>query len=172
MALTLLRHAALEKKHQHRYNGWTDLPIDPTLFDSTKISHLTQKSFDDIYASDLSRCKQTLDMMGIKHYNLDKRLREVAFKDDIEGLNFSQIERLTSYKKSYLETQASWHNYICKESQEDFKARINHFLSELPTSKEILICSHAGTLQTMLSILGYKQQKLDYLDYIRIDNVI
>ena len=172
MALTLLRHAALPKKNEHRYNGWTDLNIDPTLFDAKKVALLSKQKFDLIYSSDLARCQQTLEMMGIDDYISDERLREVQFREEIEGLNFNEIEKLDSYKTSYIEEKESWHNYICAESQEAFETRIKSFLEDLPSNKEILICSHGGTLQKMMAILGYAKNKIAYLENIRIDNVI
>ena len=85
MAITLLRHASLAKEHQGRYNGWTDLPIDKTLFNAKKVALLSKQKFDEVYASDLIRCTQTLEMMGIEEYISDERLREVRFKAEIEG---------------------------------------------------------------------------------------
>ena len=172
MALTLLRHAALPKKHIHRYNGWTDLNIDPSLFDVKKVALLSKQKFDLIYSSDLARCQQTLEMMGIDEYITDERLREVRFKDEIEGLNFNEIEKLDSYKTSYIEERETWHDYICAESQEAFETRIKSFLEELPSNKEILICSHGGTLQKMMTLLGYTKNSIDYLESIRVEHVI
>ena len=172
MALTLLRHAPLEKKHAHRYNGWRDIDIDPTLFDAQKVALLTKQKFDRIYSSDLVRCQQTLEMMGMPDYITDERLREVRFKAEIEGLNFNEIEKLPSYKSSYIEERGTWHEYICDESQEAFEARIKAFLEALPSNQEILICSHGGTLQKMMGLLGYAKNSIAYLEHIRIDNVI
>ena len=172
MALTLLRHAALPKENEHRYNGWTNLNIDPSLFDAKKVALISKQKFDLIYSSDLVRCQQTLEMMGIDDYITDERLREVRFKEEIEGLNFNEIEKLDSYKTSYIEERKLWHDYICAESQEAFEARIKSFLEDLPSNKEILICSHGGTLQKMMAMLGYSKNTIAYLEYIRIDNVI
>lgn len=172
MAITLLRHAPLTKKHQHRYNGWTDIDIDPKLFDEKKISVLKRIDFDFVYSSDLSRCTQTLDLMKHKDYFCDARLREVRFKDEIEGLNFKEIEKLDSYNPLYVEKREQWHSYICAEHPTLFEERIKSFLDDLPKNKEILICSHSGTLQKMMVFLGYAKHKIKYLEWIRIENVI
>jgi len=171
MALTLLRHATLPPQHAHRYNGWTDIHIDPVLFDAKEVALLTQQKFDLIYASDLLRCPQTLELMGITEYITDERLREIRFKKEVEGLNFNEIEKLNSYKARYIEERDTWHAYICDESQTQFESRIKDFLETLPLEKEILICSHGGTLQKIMAILGYAKNKIAYLEYIRIDNV-
>ena len=172
MALTLLRHAPLPQRHAHRYNGWTDLSIDESLFDEREVSILKQIDFDFIYSSDLTRCMQTLEKMDIHDYFTDARLREVRFRDEIEGLNFNEIEKLPSYKAQYIENQQAWHKYICQEHPALFEVRIQSFLNDLPKDKEILICSHAGTLQKMMILLGYAKHKINYLEWIRIDNVI
>ena len=172
MALTLLRHAALSEKDAHRYNGWSDISIDPLRFEAKKVALIQKQTFDLIYSSDLVRCQQTLKMMGIKEYITDARLREVRFKKEIEGLTFNEIEKLDSYQSSYLEEREKWHAYICEESQEAFEARIHTFLETLPHNKEILICSHGGTLQKMMALLGYAKHKIAYLESIRIENVI
>ena len=170
MALTLLRHTPLHPKHQGRYNGWTDLEIEPSLFDAKAVEILTRQKFDLVYSSDLQRCTQTLAYMGIENFQTDERLREVRFKAHIEGKNFEEISQLSSYDESLLEDMERWHRYICAEKQEAFERRIRAFLSELPTDKEILICSHAGTLQKMLYFLSLAKAKIDYLEFIRIEH--
>jgi len=171
MAITLLRHAALAPEYQGRYNGWTDLDIDPNLFEENKIALLTRQKFDIVYSSDLVRCQQTLDMMGKEEYLTDARLREVRFKSEIEGRSFSEIEKLPSYKSKYIEKRKRWHKYTCDETPKEFKVRIKAFLADLDTSKEILICSHAGTILRMLKILGHKKTKIAYLESIRLENI-
>jgi broad specificity phosphatase PhoE len=171
MAITLLRHGALPKKYQNRYIGWSDISIDLELFEHKKVALLKTQKFDIVYSSDLIRCQQTLKEMNITDYTLDVRLREVRFKDEIEGLNLDQIEQLESYKSKYVEKRKRWHKYICEEPQKDFEARIKSFLLELPKDKEILICSHGGTLQKMMFFLGYAKGKIDYLENIRIDHI-
>ena len=169
MALTLMRHAPLHPKYQGRYNGWTDLAIEPTLFNPLRIDTLTQHPFDMVLSSDLQRCTQTLEMMGIKTYRTDPRLREVRFKAHIEGKSFDEISKMPHYDEQYLKDATAWHRYICAESPEAFERRIRSFLAELPTDKEILICSHAGSLQKILSMLGLHKAKIGYLETIRVE---
>jgi len=172
MALTLLRHAPLHPKYQGRYNGWTDLEIEPSLFDAQAVEILTKIPFDRVYSSDLLRCTQTLAYMGIEHYTTDARLREVRFKAHIEGKRFQEITTLPSYDESLLQSKARWHDYVCAESPQAFERRIKQFLYDLPKEGEILICSHAGTLQKMLYFLGLKREKIDYLEFVRMENVL
>jgi len=172
MALTLLRHAALAPQYQGRYNGWKDISIDPACYVPKKVSLLQQQHFDIVYSSDLLRCQETLVAMGIETYTTDRRLREVRFKAQIEGLNFDEISQLPTYQDEYVESREAWHNYICTETQTAFEQRIQDFLEMLPKDKEILICSHGGTLQKMMSLLGYTKANIEYLEWIRIENGI
>ena len=169
MALTLLRHAPLHPKHQGRYNGWTDLEIEPSLFDAKAVEILTLQKFDLIYSSDLKRCTQTLAYMGIETYTTDERLREVRFKAHIEGKSFKEVSQLTDYRESLLEDSKKWHRFICAESPEKFERRLRSFLEDLPSEKEILICLHAGSMQRILTILGVNKPKIDYLEFVRIE---
>jgi len=171
MALTLLRHAPLHPHYQKRYNGWTDLPIEPTLFEMEKVRLLQIQKFDLVYTSDLQRCTQTLEQIGIQEYIPDERLREVRFKIHIEGKSFKEVSALPSYRESLLENSEVWHDYLCAESQQRFEARILSFLAALPPQKEILLCSHAGTLQKIMHFLTHSSNhKIDYLDFIRIEH--
>jgi len=170
MALTLLRHAALSPQHQGRYNGWTDISIDPTLYEEHKVTLLKTQHFDKIYCSDLKRTQETLEAMGMETYIKDERLREVRFKIHIEGLHFDEVRKLASFDERYLESQERWYRYICAENPAQFERRIQQFLTELPKDQEILICSHGGTLQKILSFCGYNKAHINYLEWIRIEN--
>ncbi len=164
MALTLLRHAAVSKKLQGSYLGWSDVSIDERLFEMRKVSALREKDFDIIISSDLLRCRQTLEKLD-KTFSTDPRLREVKFKAYIEGKKFSDIEKLQSYDTGYLKSEASWHTYICEEPQALFYKRIQDFLATLPSDKEILLCSHAGSIKVMMELLGKEVKTLKYLEY-------
>ncbi len=167
MALTLLRHAPLPMPYYHRYNGWSDISIDANLFNESKIKLIRDKVFDSIFSSDLKRCKQTLERLN-RTFITDTRLREVKFRDEIEGKSFDEIEKLESFDSKYLENETTWHNYICEESQQTFMNRIEDFLATLPYDKEILVCAHAGTIESMLKILKQPRKKIDYLEYIEV----
>ncbi len=157
MPITLLRHASPNKKYQRRYLGYSDVNIDKSLFDMDKVEFLKEKKFDLVYASLLKRTSQTVELLGFKPIK-DKRLNEVKFKDEIELKNFAEVEKLKSYKKEYLENLETWHSYVCSESIDDFRSKIESFMSELPKDKEILICTHAGVLR---EIVG---KNMDYLE--------
>lgn len=150
--ITLLRHAPLPVEKQGRFIGHSNFDIDLNLTDVNKYISLKNRAYDEIYSSDLLRCTHTLDLIEIK-YLIDSRLREVKFKEEFEGKNFSEVEKLESFNIKYLDNVETWHKFICKESYEDFESRIKSFLSNLPKNKDILICSHGGTIKMIYSLL-------------------
>ncbi|HQS67057.1 MAG TPA: histidine phosphatase family protein [Sulfuricurvum sp.] len=170
MELTLLRHAPPHQEYYGCYNGHTDIPIDIACFEHAKIQPLLHHQFDRIYSSDLQRCTATLEAMGVTAFIADARLREVRFKPSIEGKTFAQIEGQEDFNSRYLDSKESWHKYICDESFEIFQARIQSFLDELPKDKNILICSHGGTISMVLSLLNttIENNSLKYLDHITV----
>jgi len=170
--ITLLRHAALPLKYQRRYIGHSDIEIDLTLVDLSALENIKKENYDLVYCSDLKRCTQTLDLLNLE-YKKDKRLREVEFKDQFELKNFNEIEKLEFFDKKYLKSFLTWHQFICKESFKEFESRIKEFLNELPKDKNILICSHGGTIKMINSILknedyGKSLFNLKYLEAIDI----
>ena len=170
MALVLLRHAPLALKDQKRYNGWSDLSIDRELFDHKLVESLKERAFDEIYSSDLRRCRETLELLfkNEKKIEFTKSLREVAFREEIEGKSFEEIEKLSSFDPNHLKSSKSWHNYIAKESPEAFNQRVKKFILSLPKNREILICSHGGTIGEILQIVGQREKLLDYLEYCEV----
>lgn len=167
MELILLRHGALSETYQKRYIGHSDIPIDPALFDAAKIAPLAHRAYTHVYSSDLSRCTQTLERMGIDSFVADPRLREVAFKPPIEGKDFSQLEAMEGFDPHFLTSMERWHEFVCEEPLAAFRERIRNFLDELPQNGEILICTHAGTIREILSLLGigFDHIAFGYLEY-------
>lgn len=161
MSLTLLRHAPLSEQYHGRYIGHTDLSIDFELFVPIILPH----TYDVIYSSDLCRCTQSLEALGYSNFKTDERLREVAFKKHFDGKSFEEIAQMESYDPRFLESQERWHTFICEETIEDFRRRIQSFLEELSPKQNILVCSHGGTIREILSLLNNNPKQLDYLEY-------
>ncbi len=168
MAITLLRHAPLAKKYQKRFVGHSNIDIDLTLTDVSKLDEIKSRKYDLIYSSDLKRCTQTLDLIDFT-YQADSRLREVMFKKEFELKNFEEIEKLDCFDNKYLDSKESWHKFICEESLNSFESRAISFLNDLPKNKETLICSHGGMIKVIYEQLLKKEiYKVDYLESIII----
>ncbi len=161
MKIYLLRHAPVIKEYEGCYNGWINIDIEPNIKPIKELQHI---EFDKIYSSDLLRCTKTLDLLGFENYQTDHRIRESKFKEQFEGKNFDQINP----PQSALKDMKSWYSFITDESIEEFRDRVESFLSELKGDK-ILICSHGGAIRMMLSILEQRdfyrlfEKKIDYL---------
>ncbi|WP_417332103.1 histidine phosphatase family protein [Halarcobacter sp.] len=169
--ITFLRHAPLALKNQKCYNGHIDLDIDTTLVDFEQIKALQKQKYDLVYSSDLKRCTQTLDLLKLS-YKKDERLREVKFKDEFEGKSFDEISKMSIYDEKHLSSFKSWHEFIAQESIEEYKQRVNSFLLELPKNKDILVCSHGGTIKLIHSFLTnteYEQSRyaISYLEILK-----
>ena len=168
---TFLRHGALPKPYQGRYNGWQDIPLDPQSIDIQKLDGLRAREFDALYSSDLQRATQTLEMLFGKGHlvTVTDALREVRFRDEIEGKSFQEIEQLASFDPAHLASQATWHAYLCDEPQAVFEARLKGFLDGLPREGDLLICSHSGAIGTMLRLLERPLSgSLGYLDTVTL----
>jgi len=168
--ITLLRHAPLAIEHQKRFIGHTNVNIDLSLTDILKLNHIKDRKYDYIYSSDLQRCTQTLDLINFK-YIQDSRLREIKFKKEFEGKNFSEVERLDCYSIKHLSSMSSWHAFIAEETLVEFENRVKSFLDELPKDGDILICSHGGTIKmihALLSKINYNKSilKVNYIEPI------
>lgn len=170
MELTLLRHAPPPREYHGCYNGHTDIPIEEALFAPEGVQPLLHRRFDRIFSSDLQRCTATLEMIGFTTFTPDIRLREVRFKPSVEGKLFSEIEALDDFSPHVLKSKESWHHYICDESLPVFQARIQNFLNGLNHDEVVLICTHGGTIDMILSLLdpNVTHKSLKYLEHITI----
>lgn len=170
--ITLLRHAPIPKEYQKRYIGHSNIDIDINLIEKSKIKELKKRDYNLVFSSDLCRCTNTLELLNLS-YSVDKRLREVEFKDSFELKNFDEIEVMPIFDKKYLNSFLTWHEFICKENFFNFEQRVNSFIKELPKNKNILICSHGGTIKMINSILTEQDYlssgfNLNYLEHIDI----
>lgn len=153
--ITFLRHAPLAKQHQKCFNGHIDLPIDENLVDFKIIEKIKKQKYDLVFSSDLKRCTQTLDLLNFS-YEKDARLREIKFKEEFEGKSFEQVSKMRVYDEKYLNSFESWHGFIASESIESYKKRVKEFLKQIPKNKNILVCSHGGTIKLVEAILNNK----------------
>lgn len=161
MHITLLRHAPVAIAYRGTYIGWSDVDIAED-FIFPKL--LKGREFDVIFSSDLKRCKKTLDGLGMDTYKVDARLREVQFKEHVEG---KQFDMLQVPPPALLDMQ-HWMHYICEESVKDFSTRVKAFLDTI-YGENVLICTHGGTMRMIESIVKERDffelysEKRDYL---------
>lgn len=95
MRLILVRHGETDWNVQHRYQGWSDLPLNEVGLKQAGAlaARLAGEQVGAIYASDLQRAMQTAQIIAGRHSQsviADLRLREISF-GDWEGLTFDEI---------------------------------------------------------------------------------
>ncbi len=167
--ITLLRHAPLPLEYQKRYIGHSNINIDSSLVEKEKIKKLSESKYDLYFSSDLIRCQNTLKLITQKSFIVSEELREVKFKEFIEGKDFEEVSKLPNYDCKYLDSEDLWHSFICDESKKRFQKRLISFINTLPKDKKILICTHAGVIKELALVLSNKQiNTINYLDTYNI----
>lgn len=169
----LLRHFEVEERYQNTYIGWTDAELSSKGFQAAKerkseLQDLLERC-EYFFASDLTRCKQSLLHLGIQKSKTIylEGLREKSFGRS-EGMDFETIQKTYDVKyKDFLQ----WIEAIGGESIEDFLKRIKDtFFKEIfpHAGKENIIMTHAGSIHAVESIVkgvGLEEVFSDKLQY-------
>lgn len=156
LSIYLVRHGLTKWNVEQRYLGRTDV----SLLENNKKELIDLKDrlkaiqFDNVYCSDLTRCKETLAHLNPHgQAQFDDRLREMDF-GDWEGKTYDQLKDNTAYSY-WLD---NWLSLAPPngESGTEFCKRIDSFMTELQKvtkSNKILIVSHGGVIRYILSKL-------------------
>ncbi|MFC4322243.1 histidine phosphatase family protein [Litchfieldia salsa] len=155
--LFLIRHGITDWNKEKRYLGHTDQGViksELELLSDLKFE-LKKIHFDQVYTSDLCRCKETLAYLNLTSLaSVDSRLRELHF-GDWEGKTYQDLKMDKEYKL-WLN---SWEDYQIPngESFVTFKTRIDLFLEELfhdstqKNKSNILVMTHGGVIRYFVS---------------------
>ena len=155
--LYLIRHGETEWNSQHRAQSYTDIPLSDV---GRQQAHCTAKrlqnvDFDIAYASDLSRAKDTAEIiLGTRNIQVDtsKNLREYN-KGVFEGLHRSEYS--LRYPDQY---QASLTKNLdfSPESGESVRqvhdrvSKFGIFITSQYPNEDILIACHGGSLRALV----------------------
>ena len=158
--LFLVRHCITDWNKEKRYLGHTDRGV--LISELTQLNKLQKKlmeiSFDQVFTSDLRRCRETLAYMNIpSQHSVDTRLREINF-GDWEGKTYNELKD----DRTYQDWLNNWeeHSIPNGESADTFKARIDSFIQDLlhqsiqstQNGKEtFLIMTHGGVIRYIVS---------------------
>ncbi len=159
MRVILLRHAQCEGKG---YVGKrTDVPLTPEGTDraSEIAKELEPISFDKVFSSTMTRCRETIDPFTDAHPEIpvvyDERLAELDF-GLFDGLSFDEIRARFPAK------QQAWFDDLLHgappegESLLSLHERVGSFLQEImhpEPDSTILICAHGGSLRAVICVL-------------------
>ncbi|KAG2178785.1 hypothetical protein INT43_001631 [Umbelopsis isabellina] len=167
MRITLVRHGNTDANKQRWLQGQMDTHLNETGRRQAELvgKRLAEESFDMMYCSDLSRCKETL--AGITEYHkdtpvtFDKRLRERDF-GKLNGQPYKTISHnarhLTITDEQLIIEQGG-------ESELDMELRVKQAYQDLTKAsleaghEHILMVSHGGPLA---AITVYITEELDY----------
>lgn len=160
MTLTLVRHGEVEEVYRHCYNGHNDIGLSPQGKEQAKelAKHLSGRSFDAVYCSDLRRCRETLGPIieGRRLQTGDviytPKLREKSWGRH-EGMTFDAIIEQEGLR---YDNFLQWIKALDGEPYDDYINRVGTFFTrELPQApyNKILVVTHAGVIRVLMHLL-------------------
>jgi len=159
MKLYFVRHGKTQLNKEGKATGQKDeLLLEEGIEEAHKTKEEIPNDFTDFYCSDLTRCKQTADILNEKlnlRIKYDNRLRERHF-GSLEGQRLSEVDPVL-YEKDHNQ-QYDYRPYG-GESVEDVKNRLMDFVSEIQkdhSGKKILIVAHGGIIRLLHHLLKGK----------------
>lgn len=153
-----MRHGEAENNTKHLINSWPEpekLPL--TLKGNVQVETagkiLVREKIDVIYASDITRTKQTAEIvakiLGIREIHYDPRLREFDF-GDFNGKSYVEYSRYYgSRAEKFVKRTPNGENHT------DLRKRVYEFLMETDkkhSGKKILIVTHDGLVYMLHAI--------------------
>lgn len=169
----IIRHGSTAWNKEGRAQGSSDIPLDQEGLTQARAlaERLSKEEWDLIYSSELSRAKQTADIiaerLGLPAPRTDRRLRE-AEGGLIEGT--TEQERIERWGKDWRELD------LGIESYEKVTARGLEFLEEvraLHPNKKILLVSHGSFIRQLLTKItpGQAEEKLHNTSMTRVKRI-
>lgn len=171
MRAILVRHGQTEWNKTGKFQGHSDVPLDEVGRGQVEATaaYLAKEKLEAIYASDLSRAKDTAKAIAA-HHGLepicDRRLRELNM-GKWEGLDFNTV--YSQYRQEYDAWYGNKEGMIPGgEGIKDVEKRVLEFLNEVATKHEgtIAIATHGGVVKAVLAYaLGPKylwEQRVDH----------
>lgn len=155
----LIRHGETDWNRERRYQGSADQPLNDLGRQQaqTLVPRLAALPHDAIYASDLSRVRETASIaLGSEDgVVFDARLRELSF-GKFEGLTLDQIKEQYADEFSAWDTRTFSNNPHGGERMDQIIARLEEVFGEIRAQHEgqsVVIFSHGGVFGILLSLL-------------------
>ena len=169
MDLIFVRHCQTDWNVKGLMQGQTDIPLNETgrLQARELAEKLREFNIKKIIASDLSRTRETAEIIGRTHGlspRLDARLRECGF-GSLEGLPREELWDYQDNPKLYHPYDLT--KYGGEDSRTVLKRQIE-LLRELepPTDEAILLVGHGRSIRTLLINLGHVREPIGHGEII------
>ncbi|OAB39223.1 hypothetical protein PMSD_04650 [Paenibacillus macquariensis subsp. defensor] len=174
LELVCIRHGRTQWNKDKRYLGHTDIGILPeSLTELLPVKEeLKGREFDQVFCSDLKRCKETLEYIypiSLDRVVFDRLLREMDF-GDWEGQTYDQLKDISIYRE-WLDNPQS----VAPprgESWRDFQQRLNYFMDSLVrvndennhdnVASSVLLVTHGGVIRQLASMMNPGSKFWDY----------
>lgn len=152
LELWLVRHGETPWNSEGRALGQSDPPLSELGVRQAELlaRRLGKVAFDEVYTSDLARARYTARLaLPAAEIRLEPRLREVHF-GAWEGKRWAALQgedkiALHAWRKNPYRERAPG-----GESYEDLLARVEAWLTELPTTGRVAAFAHGGTIRCLL----------------------
>lgn len=170
MEILVIRHGHTELNKTGRTNGQT---IDDHLSvegreEIKKLATVIPKDIDKMYVSDLSRTKETAEIINEEVQTeiiFDERLREVDL-GELTGKTWKEMEE--EYEEDiggeYIYQKYDFRRFggeSAKDVSDRIKSLLKH-IKELDTDKKVLLVTHAGVIRLLqYEIEGKLKEKID-----------
>lgn len=147
--LYLVRHGETDWNRARRIQGLTDIPLNDTGRAQAKTTGtlLSRRAWDGVYASPLSRARETAEIIAA-----ELGLREPTLLDALVERNYGKAEGMDWLE---IETQFPHGSSVPgRESREQVGARVVPALIELAEQhpgESLVIVSHGGAIRAVLA---------------------
>lgn len=162
----IVRHRETKLNKENKFSGQQKTSLTKKGEKETKKIGIffKDKKIEKIYSSDLPRClimAKEIKKNTPASLKIDKKLRELNF-GLFEGKTHKNI--IKQYPKFKGQNLSFLKEYPEGESIKDLKKRLELFVHELDLSKDIVLCTHAKTIEVLDKIFSMKK----YEKYILI----
>lgn len=158
MTIYLVRHGQTDDNVKNKMQGWRDTPLNDKGREQARhlIPFFMSNPIDMIYASDLSRAKETAQIIGdavqIRIFE-DKHLREM-YLGNWEGHSWQEIEAKYAYFLSKPENEKNALNIHQGESYTEFQKRCHKSFKKIVKrhiGNNLMIVTHGGYIREVVA---------------------
>lgn len=157
MKIYFVRHGQTEDNVNKIATGHRDTPLsDEGLKEAEKLAFEIPNDFTQMYSSDLTRCKQTTEILNRKlglKITYDPRLRERNFG----SLTGQSVETFSSEIREKDKNQKYDYRPYGGESVEDVKNRVFDFIKDLLNKQKeakVLVVTSAGIIRLLHNLVN------------------